>query len=127
MVGYPWESREDAERTITLAKELFRKNRVDTLQATVLIPYPGTPLYEECRKEGLLRFTDYDRFDQREQVMQCDLSTEDVKELTQGLYKAFISPRFFWRKLTGIRSFADIRYLFKAGIKVLGHLADFRK
>lgn len=127
MIGYPWESYEDAKRTVDLAKKLFQKGLVNTLQATVLIPYPGTPLYKYCQENGLLNFTDYDRFDQREQVMKCSLTTEQVKELTQGLYKAFLTPKFILQKLLAIRNSADVKFLFKAGLKVFGHLMDFKK
>lgn len=125
MVGYPWETKEDAKRTINLAKELFRAGCIDTLQATVVIPYPGTPLYKYCREHNLLRFTDYDRFDQREQVMKSELTTADVKEMTQELYKSFLTPRFILRKILSVRNFNDLQFLWRAGRKVLGHLTDF--
>jgi radical SAM superfamily enzyme YgiQ (UPF0313 family) len=127
MIGYPWETKEDAQSTINLAKRLFDKGYVDTLQATVLIPYPGTPLYSECKKENLLNFEDYDRFDQREQVMKSVLSTEDVKELTSQLYKSFITPKFIMRKVLSIRKWDDVKFLVRAGFKVIGHLVDFGK
>jgi len=125
MIGYPWESYKDARKTIDLAKELFKKGYVDTLQATILIPYPGTPLYQYCQKNGLLKFTDYDRFDQREQVMKCPLTGTQVKELTQDLYRSFITPKFIFKKIVAIRNFDDIKFLFRATGKVLGHLTDF--
>jgi len=125
MIGYPWETKEDAKRTVDLAKKMFKKGYVDTLQATIVIPYPGTPLYKYCKENNLLNFTDYDRFDQREQVMKSELTTEDVKCLTQGLYKSFITPKFIVRKIFAIRSFNDIKFLWRAGWKVLGHLMDF--
>lgn len=127
MVGYPWETKEDARRTVDLAKRLFKKGYVDTLQATIVIPYPGTPLYKYCAENDLLNFTDYDRFDQREQVMNSGVTTEEVKALTQGLYKAFVSPQFIWRKIKGIRSLEDIKFLSRAGSKIFGHLTDFRQ
>lgn len=127
MIGYPWEKYEDAKRTVDLAASLFKNDCVNTLQATVLIPYPGAPLYNYCKENNLLNFNDYDRFDQREQVMKCELTTEQVKELTQGLYKSFITPKFILKKLTSIRSFDDIKFLFKAAFKVFGHLIDFKK
>ena len=127
MIGYPWESRMEAQQTINLAKKLFQRGYVDTLQATVVIPYPGTPLYNYCRDNELLNFTDYDRFDQREQVMKSELSTDDVKKLTQELYKAWMNPQFIWRKLTSIRSKDDVRYIVKSAGKVFGHLSDFSK
>ena len=54
MIGYPWETREDALRTIQLAKELFRKGYVNTLQATIVIPYPGTPLFNKAVEGGFV-------------------------------------------------------------------------
>lgn len=126
MIGYPWESKEEAEKTVDLAKDLFKKGYVDTLQATIVIPYPGTPLYKYCQENNLLNFTDYDRFDQREQVMKSELTTEDVKELTQGLYKSFMTPKFILRKLTSIKSWNDVKFLWRAAWKILGHLGDFR-
>lgn len=127
MIGYPWETKADAQNTINLAKKLFQKGYVDTLQATVLIPYPGTPLYADCKKNKLLNFEDYDRFDQREQVMKSVLKTEDVKELTSQLYKSFITPQFVIRKIASIRTLADVKFIFRAGFKVIGHLVDFGK
>ena len=127
MIGYPWETREEALKTVDLAKDLFKKGYVDTLQATVLIPYPGTPLYASCWANDLLNFNDYDRFDQREQVMKCELTTAEVKEMTQGLYKSFMTPQFIAHKILSIRNLDDVKFLWRAGLKVLGHLMDFKK
>jgi radical SAM superfamily enzyme YgiQ (UPF0313 family) len=125
MMGYPWETKEDAERTIELSKQLFNKGYVDTLQATIVIPYPGTPLYKECKEKGWLLTEDWDEFDQRMAVMKSPLTEADIKELTQGLYKSFITPKFILRKIIGVRSWSDVTFLFRAGGKVLGHLTDF--
>ncbi len=127
MVGYPWETKEEAKKTVNLAKDLFKKGYVDTLQATVLIPYPGTPLYKYCEENNLLNFVDYDRYDQREQVMKSILTTEDVKELTQDLYKSFLTPKFVLKKILSVRSAGDLQFLFRASRKVFGHLMDFKK
>lgn len=126
MMGYPWETKKEAQKTVDLARDLFKKGYVDTLQATIVIPYPGTPLYKYCQENNLLNFDDYDRFDQREQVMKSELTTEDVKELTRGLYRSFTSPQFIWRKIREIRRFDDVRFLWRAGFRVLGHLMDFK-
>lgn len=127
MIGYPWETKEMAQKTIDLAKRLFQKGYVDTLQGTVLVPYPGTPLYQECLKNDWLLTTDYSRFDQREQVMKSPLTSVEAKALVQGLYKSFITPRFIFRKFLAIRSWDDVKFLWRSGIKVLGHLTDFAK
>lgn len=126
MVGYPWESKEDAEETVGLAKELFRKGFIDTLQATIVVPYPGTPMFEEARRNGWLITEDWDRYDMRESVWKSPVGTEDIKALTQDLYKSALSPRFIVRKIFSIRDIDDLRFLFKAGRKLMGHLSDFK-
>lgn len=126
MIGYPWETKQDAEETIGFAAEMFRKGYIDTLQATIVVPYPGTPLFDEARQKGWLLTEDWDRFDMRESVWKSPVTDSDVKRLTQGLYKAALNPRFITRKVIHIRSVDDLRFLVMAGRKLLGHLADFR-
>jgi len=125
MVGWPWEKKADAQNTVRLAKNLFRKNLIDSLQATIAIPYPGTPLFKYCQENNLLLTGDYDRFDQREPVMKTLLSERELKKMIGKLYRSFISPRFFWNKIKKIQSFNDLKFIAQAGRKVLGHLIDF--
>ena len=110
-----------------MQRDLFKKGYVDTLQGTIVIPYPGTPLYKDCDENDLLVTREYSRFDQREMVMKSPLSSQDAKELVQSLYKSFITPKFIIKKLLSIRTFADVKYIWVAGLKVMGHLMDFGK
>lgn len=125
MMGYPWETKEDAMRTIELAKYLFKCGYVDTLQATIVIPYPGTPLFEECKNNGWLLTEDWDRYDMKEPIMLSPMSEKDIKELTQMLYKSFASPQYIMRKIFSIRSIDDLKFSWRAGKKLVGHLTDF--
>lgn len=125
MMGYPWETYEDARNTVELAKKCFNKGYVDTLQATVVIPYPGTPLWKECKEKGWLLTEDYEDYDMRKPIMKSPLTEKQTLELTQDLYKSFLTPGFMFRKISEIRSFDDIKFLFMAGWRFLGHLMDF--
>jgi radical SAM superfamily enzyme YgiQ (UPF0313 family) len=125
MIGYPWEAKKDVENTLIFTKNLFRKGYVDSLQATLVIPYPGTPLYRYCEENNLLLTKDYDRFDQREPVMKTEMSAEELKKMIGKLYRSFINPRFFLNKAKNIRGWQDVKHIGKAGKKVLGHLVDF--
>lgn len=126
MVGYPWETYEEAKRTVDLTKELFEKGWIDTLQATIVIPYPGTALYREAAAEGWLRTTDWDRYDMREPILSSPISDHDILELTRDLYKSFVNPKFVFRKLASIRTKDDFDYIVTRGGKyILGHLKDF--
>ncbi len=125
MLGYPWESYEDAKRTIEIAKFAFKKGYYETMQATIVIPYPGTPLYKQCKENGWLLTDDYDKFDMRQPVMRIPFPQEKILELEQELYSCFMTPQYITRKVLGIRSLHDAKYLFYMGWKLLGHLMDF--
>lgn len=126
MVGYPWETKKDAEETVGLAREMFKKGYIDTLQATIVVPYPGTPIFEEAKRRGWLLTEDWDRYDMKESVWRSPVTSEDVMKLTQGLYRAALTPRFIARKIFSIRNIDDLRYLWMASRKLFGHLADFK-
>jgi radical SAM superfamily enzyme YgiQ (UPF0313 family) len=125
MLGYPWESYEDAQRTIAIAKYAFKKGYYETMQATIVIPYPGTPLYKECKEKGWLLTDNYDDFDMRRAVMKTPFPIEKIYELEQDLYSSFMTPQYITRKILGIRSAHDFKYLFYMGWKLIGHLLDF--
>ncbi len=126
MLGYPWETREDAFNTFGLAKYLFEKGWADTLQATIVIPYPGARLFQECREGGLLNTMDWDEYDMRRMVMKSELCEEDVKEITQKMYKLFMNPKYVMRKVANIRSYEDMAFIVRGAKKVVGHLKDFK-
>jgi len=128
MVGYPWETREDAENTLRLAQELMVKGRAVTLQATIVIPYPGTVLYKEALENGWLRVgpKDYERFDMEEPVLTtADMSPDELVEICDNIYKIFLQPEYVLRHLTRIRSLRDMSFTARGLVKVLGHVKDF--
>ncbi len=127
MFGYPWETEEYARKTLKLGRKLLIKNIAYTMQATIVIPYPGTPLFEECKKNGLLKTLDWDRYDMREPIMKSPMSDEIMMKYVQGLYSVAFNPEFLVRKFLSIRDFEDLRYFVKAGAKVFGHIFDFKK
>ncbi len=125
MVGYPWEIKKDLENTLAFVKKLFRQGYVDSLQATLAVPYPGTSLYNYCQENDLLLANDYDRFDQREPVMKTQMSPKELKKIISQFYRSFLTPKFFANKAKNIHSVADLKFLARAGKKLLGHLKDF--
>ena len=127
MIGYPWESHEDSKNTVDFAKLMFKKGYVETLQGTIVVPYPGTPLFKECQEKSWLLTEDWDRYDMRESVMKNPITSQEARTYTQDLYKAFLSPQYITRKLLSIRSLDDIKFFTEAGKKLVGHLLDFKK
>ncbi|NQT28401.1 MAG: radical SAM protein, partial [Candidatus Omnitrophica bacterium] len=126
MFGYPWETKEDAEKTFQLGKFLLKKGYADTLQATIMIPYPGTSLFNEAMKEGWLKTLDWERYDMSEPIMKTPMKSEEVIKMVQSTYKIAFNPEFIIRKIAGLRSIEDVKFIFRAAKKVLGHLKDFK-
>ncbi len=130
MVGYPWETRDDAMRTYELAKKLLDKGLADMLQATVVIAYPGTPLYTQAVENNWLRFApgEWEKFDMTRPVFKFpDMEPADVMKICDDIYKSFMTPKFMMRQVLSIRTPEDFAFLFKAGKAVIGHILDFKR
>ena len=95
MVGYPWETKDDVFKTLDLARELMVKGYAEMLQATIIVPYPGTPLYKESLENKWFRFDpeEYERYDMTEPVFNTpDMEPEEIIKMCQDIYKVFLSP-----------------------------------
>lgn len=128
MVGFPWETRKDAKATLDLARGLMADGYAEMLQSTILVPYPGTPLYQYGLDNDLFRFdpSEYERFDMTEPVLRTpDMEPEEIIGICQDIYRAFLTPRFVLRQLMNTRSIEDVAYLFRGAKSVIGHLKDF--
>ncbi len=125
MFGYPWESYQDALRTFELGRWLLLKGYAYTMQATLVIPYPGTALFKECLKGGLLNTTNWSDHDMKKPVMKVNFSNDKLMQLIQSMYTVSYHPKFLFNKVFSIRDFDDILYFVRTGKKVLGHLKDF--
>lgn len=127
MFGYPWENYADAEKTFKLGQWLLKKGYAYTMQATVVIPYPGTPLFEECRQKNLLKSLDWNNYDMKQPIMQTGIEDERIMGFVQSMYKISFHPEFIARKLFSIRDIHDLYYYLRAAKKVFGHILDFKK
>jgi len=127
MFGYPWETYEEARKTFELGKYLLKKGYAYTMQATVVVPYPGTPLYDECLENGWLLTSDWSCFDMKRPVMKTLFPERELMRLVRGLYYVAFDPVFLARKVLGIRDRDDLRFFLRAGKKVVGHLRDFSR
>ncbi|PJE68528.1 B12-binding domain-containing radical SAM protein, partial [Candidatus Shapirobacteria bacterium CG10_big_fil_rev_8_21_14_0_10_38_8] len=128
MVGYPWETKEDAIQTLELAKKFFCEGLIDSLQATVVIPYPGTPLFKECEENDWLKTKDWDRYDMKEPVMKTVMSNEEILGMVRSIYSAIWSPQFVVRKLKeGLTDWNTFKYYTALGWKFISKRIDFKK
>lgn len=129
IVGYPWETKQDALKTLKLAKSLMQNGYADILQSTVLVPYPGTTLWEEAMQKKLFRINprDYERYDMSEPVLKTPMKLEEVMQICNSIYKIFLTPPYVYQRIKSIRSFDDLKFTLRGVKAVLGHLQDFSR
>lgn len=130
IVGYPWEDKNDALRTFEMAKKLMQNGRADLLQATVLVPYPGTPLWKEAKENNWFLFNplDYERYDMREPVLKTkDSDAKEIAAICGKIYTIFLTPSYVFQRTKNIRNWNDFKFNLKGIKAVLGHLKDFWK
>lgn len=125
MVGYPWEGQSDVKNTIKLCRHIFAHNLADSLQATLVIPYPGTPLFKYCQKQKLLKTQNWDKYDMRQPVIKSSISAKGYQQIIQTLFKSVWHPAFIFHKIISIRNLDDFKFLFTYSIKFIKKLRDF--
>jgi radical SAM superfamily enzyme YgiQ (UPF0313 family) len=125
MFGYPWETKEDAMKTVNTARFLLKKAHAKTWQVTIVIPYPGTQLFEQAKQNGWLKTEDWERYDMREPILRTPMKEEEVMEIVQGLYKVAFDPEFIMRKILSIRSVRDVKFMVRGAKNIFGHVKDF--
>lgn len=128
MFGHAWESREDVARTVALARKLLANGHASTLQCTMTIPYPGTPLFKELKENDGLASLDWDEYDMRRQIIKTPLVPEnEIKAAVREVYKGFLQPGAIWHRLTTTRNLLDFSFYYRGIRSLLGHLLDFAK
>ena len=125
MFGHAWEGPAEIENTVRLARKLLANGHAATLQCTLTIPYPGTPLFRELQANDGLTTLDWDEYDQRRAVTKTPLATEDeIKCAVRRVYRGFLQPRALWH--TFRRNLFDFSFYYRGFRYLIGHLLDFR-
>ena len=127
MFGHPWEGPKEIANTVALARRLLAKGWAKTLQCTLTIPYPGTPLFKELAASDGLFTTDWDEYDMRRAIMKTPLATEDeIKRAIRDVYRGFLQPAALWHRLTSTRTLLDFGFYYRGVRSLIGHLVDFK-
>lgn len=127
IVGYPWETKEQALKTFELAKKLMQSGKADLLQSTVLVPYPGSRLHEEAVQNSwfLFDYKDYAKYDMSEPILKTPMPPEEVVEICRRIYKIFLTPSYMLTRIKSIRNKDEVLLNLRGVKAVFGHLIDF--
>ncbi len=123
MIGTPVErTRSDVEDTIRYSIKLDP----DFVMFNLMTPFPGTTLFDEGLRDGVLDlepWTDFMRNPDesfKAQVWDEHFTREELREMLEGAYRKFYwRPRFVLRNLTQIRNPTDFKRKATAGLRLL--------
>ncbi len=126
MVGYPWESEGDVRKTYKVAKSLmlYKTKAGDSLQASILVPYPGTPLWKEATRNNwfLIDRKEYQKYDMSKPVLKSSI---DPGFWCQKIWNIHKNPFFVLKSGVSIRRAEDIKLLLRGTKSLLGHTKDY--
>ncbi len=118
MVGLLGDTRETIEDTINFAIELD----VDIAKFHVLKPFPGTKVFEELDKQGLIVEKDYSKYGIHTGPVHRlpTLSQNDLLKLQQRAYNRFyLRPTKILKQIIRIKSFNRLKLNAKAGLGIM--------
>lgn len=99
MIGLPGETEESMKRTIDFALELD----ADYSKVSILLPLPGTPLFQDFERAGYLKSKDwafYNQHDPSEVYDHPNLDWKTILRYYNRFYRRYyLRPKFIWRQL----------------------------
>jgi len=121
MLGLPEDTAETMDQTIKFACELG----IDYAKATILVPFPSTPVFEEFEKRGLLKTKDWSRYNFHTASRVYNhpkLSWETLEKYYDKFHKKFyLRPSYiihrFFRSIRKREIIDDIKMAFATFIK----------
>lgn len=126
VMGSPQESRETVKETIGFAKGLG----ADWVQFTLAAPFPGTPMYRECKDKGLLETESWEDFDgSKGPIVRTEhLSRQELEGIQRKAYIAYYTaPRVIWANIISIRSFSQVKRILRGMKSVMSRLVYYKK
>lgn len=117
--SHPEETREEVAKTAAIIEELDP----DFICLSVIVPYPGTEVYRLMKEKGLIaseRWEDYVMYGRQPQWRTDHFSAQELMRIQRRILRRFyLNPRRNIRRLMGIKSIGELRYLSRAAFDFL--------
>lgn len=122
MIGSPTETKDDIYSTFRVMKELHP----DYVHMTILTPFPGTRVYRDGLEKGIIKRDYWREFAKNPAPgfvpphWDETFTREELNDLLVEGYKNFyIRPSYILKRITSVRSCAELKRKAAAGLKVL--------
>jgi radical SAM superfamily enzyme YgiQ (UPF0313 family) len=127
MIGYPWETEQDIQNTLNFVKQLYQEKLVDSLQSTLIIPYPGTDLFQQAKQNNWLKTLDWNSYDMRQPILKTSLSDQKLKDYVRKFYSLIFTPSWMlWKLKEGITNWETFKYYSRFAKRFISKQIDFK-
>lgn len=120
-LGYPWETEDDIINTFNIVKDLMVNGYINSMNASIFVPYPGTKLFKYCDENNLLNTQNWFDYDMRKSIMKLDIDDEQIFKYIEYFYNLSFMPMYILQKIKSIRDIYDIKYHIKSLKNVLSY------
>jgi len=112
ILGFPGETKESALETIKLVEKISP----DDVGYYIATPYPGTPMHDYVKEKGLLKITDFNKYDTATPTFENpELTMEELREIReQAFHRFYLRPSYVLHMFAkgGIYGFSSTRTAF---------------
>ncbi len=122
IIGQQTETAADIADSMSLARAL----NPNYVHFTIFCPYPGTEIYFEGLKRGVIKEDVWRKFSQDPRdgfelpVWEENFTRQELREMLVKCYKAFyLRPAFLARSLLRVRGFGELKRKMRAGLSVI--------
>ncbi len=122
MIGIPGETQATIQKSLDLAKEL----NPDYVHFSVMIPFPGTPVYSRALEKGIIEkdvwkeFAESPRPDFQPPLWEEHLKRDGIISAWGRCYREFyLRPGYIIRRLSRMRTFSGLRQGARMGWKIV--------
>lgn len=125
LFGIPGETPQTIRETIEFAKKL----RPDSAQFAVVVPHPGTELYEICQSKGWLEYESWEDFSAGNCLIETEkLSRKDVERARIQAYREFyFRSSYIFATALRLRNLREVGSVFKSAYSIIDRMAFFKK
>ncbi|MFH1413987.1 MAG: radical SAM protein [Candidatus Omnitrophota bacterium] len=124
LLGIPGETQAEMKQTVEFAKSL----KPSSAQFAIVVPHPGTKLYEECKSNGWLRVNQWKDFAACNAIIETEnFSKEDVDTIRLYAHRHFyFRPTFIFDTLKRMSNLRETRKVFRGAKSIIGRLLFYR-
>lgn len=125
IIGYPWETKQD----LIESKEFVKTLPIDDLRIGVLTPLPGSAMYEEFKREGLLLHEDFSKYTTEECVIKMkDMTPEELCKIREQYFREFYQSKEYERRVKEkIRKYPYLKESYNEFFEYLDRKGVFKK